>query len=235
MAIKLCEIGTSITLRWVPSHIGIEGNERADQAAKKAAGKTLVAPNDRYSSFSYIARATKAKKAAETEQWLEARIAKAQLKYGRGRAYKLPKKKALDPQPFEVHKGLASRFFQLKIGHAITAGYLYQIKKRDSRACWWCSNNRQDIEHLLFHCRHWRTERRAFYRDLEKLGIPIPSAAEENPKIRLFNDPRAFRALLKFIGTTDIGKGPETREEEEEEANRYDRWDIDLLEEEEEL
>jgi ribonuclease HI len=32
---RLAAIGVSITIRWVPSHIGIEGNERADKLAKR--------------------------------------------------------------------------------------------------------------------------------------------------------------------------------------------------------
>ena len=31
--------GREVTIQWVPGHAGVEGNERADQAAKRAAAK----------------------------------------------------------------------------------------------------------------------------------------------------------------------------------------------------
>ncbi|KOC60750.1 hypothetical protein WH47_06896, partial [Habropoda laboriosa] len=33
---KLVQCGKKVTLIWIPSHIGITGNEKADQAAKEA-------------------------------------------------------------------------------------------------------------------------------------------------------------------------------------------------------
>jgi ribonuclease HI len=56
----LIDRGTEVILQWVPSHIGIEGNERADKAAKEAAGKPIPPGAERYSSFSYITRKIKA-------------------------------------------------------------------------------------------------------------------------------------------------------------------------------
>ena len=64
----LIDKGIEVILQWVPSHIGIEGNERADKAAKEAAGKTIPPRAERYSFFSYITRKIKAQKQAETKE-----------------------------------------------------------------------------------------------------------------------------------------------------------------------
>jgi hypothetical protein len=53
---------------------------------------------------------------------------------------------------FMVQKRLSNRFFQIKIGHAITAKYLKRIKKLDFANCWWCDNRNQTIKHLLLKC-----------------------------------------------------------------------------------
>jgi RNase H len=54
-------------IRWVPSHSGIEGNEKADILAKKAANQPKSAQVDGYSSFSYIQRLVQRQKALDTQ------------------------------------------------------------------------------------------------------------------------------------------------------------------------
>jgi hypothetical protein len=86
---------------------------------------------------------------------------------------------------------------------------------------------------LLFEYRRWRKQRRVLYKDLRRIGIPIPTAAEERPKNRLFNTPKAIMPILGFISATDVGRRPGEEEEEEGRYSRLDRWDLDRLEEEE--
>ena len=60
----------------------------------------------------------------------------------------------------------------------------------------------------------------------------MPTAAEQRPKDRLFNTPKALLALIQFISATSIGCSANHKREEEERDERRDRWDIGLLEEE---
>jgi hypothetical protein len=175
----------------------------------------------------------KSRKLLETKEWLKDRISKGK-RLGNTNTYILPEKLKVDPQVYAIRRPIATRFFQLKLGHAITAAYLFRIKKKDSKSCWWCGSANQDIDHLLFLCRKWRKERKELYQELRRKDVPVPTAAEQRPKDRLFNTPKALMALIQFISSTSIGCSANHRREEEERDERRDRWDIGLLEEEEE-
>src|SRR5271156_5828740 len=224
--------GVEVTLQWVPSHIGIEGNERADKTAKEAAGKPIPPGIDRYSSVSYITRQVKAQKRLETREWLYKVTYKGEIRK-RNRAYSLTESLEPDPQVSIVGKPLARRFYQLKIGHAITASYLHRIKRSNTPKCWWCTAAKQDIDHLLFECRRWSPQRRTLYSDLRRIGVTTPSMSEERPKNRLFKTPKAIKPILDFLNATDIGQRPNESEEEEKNWGRLDRWDLGRLDGEE--
>ena len=128
-----------------------------------------------------------------------------------------------------TRKGYMSRILQLKTGHALIAPYLVKIKKLDSTACWWCNENDQTVHHLLFRCPRWARDRDKFLSSLQKQGILIERSNVELSTNTIFQE-KAYPALLEYIKTTQIGlSSDQTREEEEEE--RLDEWDIELLDE----
>jgi hypothetical protein len=108
------------------------------------------------------------------------------------------------------------------MGHAITATYLYRIKRSDTEKCWWCNAAKQDIDHLIFEYRRWVKQRRTLYSDLAREKIERPRMSEDRPKNRLFNTPKAVKPILDFIRATEIGRRPKDNEEEEGENNRLD-------------
>jgi hypothetical protein len=114
----------------------------------------------------------------------------------------------INKTPFLVKKRLASRFFQLKIGHAITASYLYRIWKAEDKRCWWCPNRDQTIHYLFFKCPQWRDQRKEFLADLARNGIAGPISTDKGAKTRLFKDKKAFKAILAFLEKTKIGLRP---------------------------
>ena len=132
---ELTQKRVKVILKWVPSYIGIEGNEKADQAAKQAANKFILQSIKRYSSFSYITRLIKAKRQDEIKKWLYKITYKGQNKK-RDRAYSLSESLILNSQVLQARKDVAKRYFQLKIGHAITVSYLHRIKRLESTECW---------------------------------------------------------------------------------------------------
>ena len=79
-AIEVCDRiharGDQVTIRWVPSHVGVEGNEIADRYAKAAAGQSAPCQDEAtpdelldVASLSYMTRtATEARSRATVER-----------------------------------------------------------------------------------------------------------------------------------------------------------------------
>ena len=95
--------GRESIIQWVPGHAGIEGYEKADEAAKLAASRPY-------------------------RGW------------------------ALDPVASRARKPLATRFFQLKSGHAAIGAHLHQIYARESPACEKGDAPTETVHHVLFEC-----------------------------------------------------------------------------------
>ena len=133
-----------------------------------------------------------------------------------------------------TEKGLASRFFQLASGHAMTAPFLRdKFKWVDSDQCWWCSGGRQSREHLFKECRAWKSEIRELWRKVGEIssidGVRRGDASggKENKKRRkkgfgffsrenevrpgnctvgrLLSDSRFTEAVLEFLKDTQVG------------------------------
>lgn len=160
--------GREVTIRWVPSHSKIEGNELTDKAAKEAAagGKT---GNTQWSSLGYINRnITEARKSA-VWSWHRA---KNEERESRSRSYYVPRlKHGIHPVLGQAPKKYAARFFQLKMGHAATGVFLERIGRRETAECWWCGRADQSVDHLYTKCRKWRRERRVLKKELRERGI----------------------------------------------------------------
>ena len=155
--------GMSIELRCCPAHEGVEGNERADREANVAAeepdgrGVEWLGYTDRYGrrrmplprSIANIRREVAEKK------WVEARD-RSERKIRR-KKYKMPEKLRQQAVVARGPKRLAERFHQLRTGHCRTGQYLEWTKYSDTAACGWCQHKTQTREHLLKHCKEWRT------------------------------------------------------------------------------
>jgi hypothetical protein len=207
--------------------MSIEGNKKADSLAKKAANQPKHALINGYSSFCYINQLIRKEKLENTRNWLLKRQENRQKQTNQRFTLESNSSLRANKEIFAVSKRLSSRFFQLKIGHAITAKYLKRIKKSEFSNCWWCNNRNQTIEHLLFECEHWKKKRKKFYSELEKSNISKPRKDDKEAKSKLFNNPKAFKAILAFLNATKIGTKPDWEERERENLRNLDSWDIE--------
>ena len=120
LAQRVVEQGNSITVRWTPAHVGVEGNERADRAAKDAASLPPLRATCRHFSLAYLRRRTTERATQRWRRYIEERNA------GR-RSFQLPaatSRPGIRPRLRGASKSIAARFFQLLSGHALIAPFL---------------------------------------------------------------------------------------------------------------
>ncbi|POS87202.1 hypothetical protein EPUL_001602 [Erysiphe pulchra] len=192
-----------VHIHWIPGYMEIEGNERADKAAKEAALSSRKCPEE-FNSLSHIARTISDRQRIEGRQWLTREHRRRNL-VSRS-TYKMD---------LRIRK-----YDSLKSQHAVTAVYLVRISKQNDDLCEWCGKRkRQTVKHLLLECRKWREERNQMWK---KIGDDNGVASNEGGIANLFADRRATPDILQFLERTGVGRRIRDLEEHEERPNRDD-------------
>ncbi|KAF8597213.1 hypothetical protein BDV93DRAFT_405100, partial [Ceratobasidium sp. AG-I] len=195
-----------IKTRWIPGHVDVAGNEKADRVAKSAAtgerGERTEEGDDdveedlpAHLEGGISINPTAAKRTYKENLW---RTWKGRLE-GTERTVRLPKvdDSYLSLDFFKRAKDLSrteyATLVQLRLGHFPTASYLYRFNLTDTPQCTHCYERAESIEHYLMNCTAHRAQRRV--RDLA-LG-----AASRSLKA-LLTPGKATRHLMQYIYST---------------------------------
>ena len=189
-----------IEIRWCPAHEGVEGNEQADKWAKLAAEEPdtpgVEWPDEaRPRSLANIRWEISEKKWAEARLWAGGRTSQ--------KKYKMPKSQKPNGTVAGSTKRLATRFYQLKMGHCLTGEYLHWTKSHPNPQCWWCRCPRQTRDHLLKRCPRWKEEQRTLWEEVYKeTGRGRWWWKAHKP----FTESECSQTVLNFLTSTDVGK-----------------------------
>ncbi|XP_052750082.1 uncharacterized protein LOC128200503 [Galleria mellonella] len=143
--------GGKVQFYWVKAHVGIHGNERADDLAKTAALKKKIKPvYDRF-PLTYAKKLLREKSLDKCQKLYTesntAAITKMFLPDIR-KAYKIVKEIDID-----------NTITHLLTGHGGNRSYLHRFKLIDSPSCQCDSETPQTIQHILFDCQRFAKKR----------------------------------------------------------------------------
>lgn len=192
----------SLTLRWVPGHVDIEGNEAADVGAKEAARGFSSAVNRIPANLHpRDAKPTLPTSAAKLKQLhLEKLKTQATLVWKSSKRYNRTQMMAttLPAKHFtnliaKLPRKHASILFQLRSGHAPLRRHLHQLGKVQSPVCPACHSAHETVFHFLIKCPAHRNHRADLFQEVGLKGRNI---------VYLLSSKEAVRPLFRFIHET---------------------------------
>ena len=159
-----------VELHWVPAHIGIEGNEQADIAAKQATGWRMKGRGKRrkevdtnHTTDRALIQSQIQRSAVKTviDKKIHQQWAQEWRNCDNGRTlYKIAAKphKSVLRLHEDLSKKLSSIAVQLRTAKIGLRAFLYSRKAVDNPMCP-CTLNKQTIKHVLFQCKSRRLKK----------------------------------------------------------------------------
>ena len=208
--------GKNVTLRWIPGHIGVEGNEKVDDEAKEAARGASSQASDLPQMLRKPLPISKAAELQTQRTWIAHESTAAHLT-----STWIDKLRTIDPSmpsaSFAKYAKCLSRrhaaiLIQLRSGHVALNTYLHRIGKSSTPLCQECRKS-ETTYHYLIECRRYTTQRRKLEQKLKRNARSI--------RVPLSN-PLATADLFKFIGET--GRFKDLRKDWDFTKEETDRW-----------
>ena len=180
-----------IKIIWIPGHAEIEGNERADAEAKKAAIQSSMSRpyNHRPLKSARIRVIKEMARKQWDKEWNEnSKTAKALRRITKRKGAKT------GPKLYNEIPGrdTVAKIVQLRTGHCGLNHYLHRFGKRNSPYCE-CGMGKETVEHYLLECRRYKEQRKKMIKDIGKGRLNIE---------RLLGQPQTIKYTIEFIRNT---------------------------------
>ncbi|XP_064469979.1 uncharacterized protein LOC135384718 [Ornithodoros turicata] len=194
---RLTTSGHSVWLQWVPSHIGLPGNIRADAAARGAHGAaattmTTTIPLTPSACLIQIRRQT----SRSTLAFSSNAVAANTFLHSIDPRMELTLSQRLSRQEESI-------LHRLRLDVALTPLLLSKMDRRTSPMCPSCAAV-ADIRHLLLHCKRYAGPRAALASNLASLGHRELSLATLLGPVRHSRQWAVTRALLRYLKDTGL-------------------------------
>ena len=190
-----------VGIHWIPAHIGVPGNERADEAAKEAATDPHLRRRDSPVRLAAAAKQTirlKIHKRWEDEWTRDAKTARPTATPTH-RLFKGPDKKVL-----QLWKGLSKPHtaitIQMRTHRIGLRHFLYKINAVESDRCS-CEKGSQTSRHILQQCPLYTDLRAAMLDKINRIRGLRGKTADYNVPI---SHPQAIRYIAEFIHKTGL-------------------------------
>jgi len=146
---RICQMGITIKLTWVPSHVGVKGNEVVDRLAKQASKQEEV---------EIVITISKAEAKAQIRSKINKKWQAHWDAEEKGRhLYNIQQKVGTERVTGRKRReGII--FTRLRIGHCGLNKYLHIVGKHISGRCEFCENI-ETVEHVIFECQKYERER----------------------------------------------------------------------------
>ena len=194
---KVEEVFVRLTLRWVPGHEDVEGNDTADGAAKEAAGGLSSPPALLPKELRKTLPLSASRARQNFKQELERRARELWRTSRRGvRMAEIDG--GLPSQKYEklitpLSRRHANLLMQLRTGHIPLNTYLERIGKSLARTCPACGEAPETVKHFLVDCPDFSLHRAVHLHPLGHSGRTLST---------LLNTEDALQPLFAFINAT---------------------------------
>jgi len=186
---KLQERNYRIVIMWVPSHVGIEGNETVDEIAGNSAHegnlwRENIFRNDMFS----LARTNLL--GEWQKRWVEDEMGRF--------TFSIYPKVSLDSwfnDLTEADRGFVVTTSRILSNHTCIRTHLNRIRIISDPVCV-CMGDYETIDHVLWHCPRFDANRVALERNMNTLEIPLRTPMRDILALRKFD---AVRVCLRFL------------------------------------
>jgi RNase H len=197
LRIKVAEsLGIQTKLQWVPAHVGIQGNERADYLAKQATGWKENGPREQPAKLwernvQLNSAANRREKLLGEQEWQKMW---QEGKTGRELFKLMPK---ITKKSIEIYKGkpkaICAALAQARTGKIALKAYLASINRADSNKCE-CGQV-QTLKHILLVCPKFSNLRRQVW---------INRIANHTCVKPMLTEPEQTTKAMKFLIKTGL-------------------------------
>ena len=180
-----------IEIVWIPGHAEIEGNEKADTEAKRAAKDPTLSQIHNYKPLK-SARARYIKETAK-KQWLTTWNGNTKTTNPLRRIMKGKHMKTGPALYNEIEdRNSAAKIAQLRTGHCGLNRYLHRFGISNTPYCQ-CGYGKETVEHYLLECRKFREQRMKLRKEIGTAKMRVT---------RLLGDTKLIKHTMEYINAT---------------------------------